>query len=151
MNQKLQHARVSDFQRRAEYSPDSVYTHPDTGWEYIPIHPFADDLSTLRKLDIKPSDCQWVDAWCHINDDATLLQVYSPGHLTKRPEGFYARLTDDELEYCYLTTIVKSASITRTIFEHAMVRFAEYGFPNGSLFANISIGETITLTTQNNA
>ncbi|MDB5342743.1 MAG: hypothetical protein JWP89_1120 [Schlesneria sp.] len=35
--------RWKDFRRRADDAPESVYRHSVSGWEYIPIHPFADE------------------------------------------------------------------------------------------------------------
>jgi len=151
MNQKLQHVRVSDFRSRANYAPDSVYTHPDTVWQYIPIHPFADELSTLRKLDMKPSECQSVDACCHLNEDAALLQVYCAGYIPNRPKGYYASRTDNELGHCDLTAVVESETITRSIFEKTMEQFVDYGFPSGTKFINMAVGETIQLDSTENA
>lgn len=151
MDQTLQNARVSDFRSRADYASDTVYAHLDGGWQYIPRHPFADELSLLRDLALKPCDCRSVDAWCYLNDDAALLQVFCVGYLPNRTKGFYACRTDSELGHCDLTAVVESETITRSIFESVMVQFVEYGFPSGSLFTNMSIGETITLTTQDGA
>ena len=113
---------------------------------YIPIHPFAEELSTLCDLGMKPSDCRSVDAWSHINGDATLLQVYSLGHISNKSKGLYALRTKNELEHCYLIAVVESETITRTIFESVMVQFVESGFPAGPKFTAMSIGESIVLT-----
>src|SRR5438309_1043952 len=69
---KLRAKRWADFRRRVEHAPASVYRHRTRGWEYIPVHPFADEPAELARLGLRPEDCGGVDAWWGIDGDATL-------------------------------------------------------------------------------
>ena len=47
--------RWAKFRRRAEYAPQNVYRHRTRGWEYVPIHPFADETEVLERFGLAPS------------------------------------------------------------------------------------------------
>lgn len=129
----LRSKRWNDFQRRAQYAPHSVYRHRAGGWEYIPIHPFADEPDDLARLKMQPDECIGVDAWWGIEGDATLLEVWAEP-VARQPAGLYARMTSDEVPRCSLTAVVDAQSVTRVAFESVMSRFAELGFPSALLF-----------------
>lgn len=143
---RLQSQRWNDFQRRIKYAPDTVYRHRADCWEYIPIHPFADDSDELVRLNLQPEDCTGVDAWWGIDGDATFFQAWAVSD-AGRPVGLYARMTADDNAWCYLAAVVDAQYVTRVAFESAMSRFAELGFPSASLF-HLPIGSGLTLLSQ---
>jgi hypothetical protein len=121
--------RWKDFRRRATFAPDRVYRHHANGWEYIPIHPFGDELVNLARLKIQPNDCRSVDAWWGIDEDATLLESVVASQSPNRSAGLYARATTDPKRWVYLLALIEAPHITRVAFEEAMNRFVQFGFP----------------------
>ena len=132
-------ARWNNFRRRADFSPLSVYRHPTHGWEYIPIHPFGDELEPLTRLQLRPEDCQSVDAWWGIGGDATLLELRTLTAMSGPPR-LYAKATDHDEQWVYLGAVLNAPFITRVAFEDAMRRFAEVGFPDAPMF-RLRIGD----------
>src|SRR5579885_1791193 len=90
MSDRLKAARYRDFLQRAHFAPDPVYLHRSGGWQYILIHPFADESDILARLKLRPEDCSSVDAWWAIDGDATLVESYAQSTLRVRPPGQYA-------------------------------------------------------------
>jgi hypothetical protein len=133
MKDKLNRNRLKDFQSRTTFSPSSVYLHRTRKWKYIPIHPFADELELLSRLKMQPDDCQSADAWWSVEEDATLLEVWTT-KVSNRPQGLYARQTDHKSGWIYLTAITNLPSISRTTFELTMEYFSELGFPAAECF-----------------
>ena len=121
--------RWADFRRRVDYAPANVYQHSTRGWEYIPVHPFGDELEVLAQLGLRPEDCRFADAWWGIDGDATLLQseVGESGRLL-------VHATPHEEGWVYLRVVIAAQFVTRSAFEDAMVRFAEAGFPGAQEF-----------------
>ena len=122
--------RLKDFNRRAEYSPSSVYQHIERGFRYIPIHPFADETEELIKLRADKSECWKVDAWIEINNDACFLQVYSSNYDEHRVPGLYARIVKENESWLYLWATIEAEFVTRSIFEHIIIDFVEIGVPD---------------------
>lgn len=109
--------RVKDFQRRAEFSPEAVYHHPSAGWQYIPVHHFADETD----------DPVWgVDCWCLLGSDAALLQCFQSGQFQS---ALYIRI-DAEKPFWPKLHAVLAQRVTRKAAENAMQRFVELGFPD---------------------
>lgn len=133
MRNRYRSQRWSNFRRRVAYAPENVYRHRTHGWEYVPVHPFADEPEILSRLDMQPEDCFSVDAWWGIDRDATLLESWVVGW-THRPAGLYARASLKMDDRVHLTAILDAPFVTRTAFEAAMLRFAEAGFPRGRRF-----------------
>lgn len=65
-------ARLRDFQRRLRHESS---TESHNGFRYISIHPLADDLETLDRLGLRPSDCTSVDCWWEVGNGVALLEV----------------------------------------------------------------------------
>ena len=126
--------RWKDFRRRATFAPDSVYRHRANGWEYIPIHPFGDELEDPARLKIQPDDCRSVDAWWGIDGDATLLESVVASRSPHRSAGLYVKATSDPKRWTNLLAVIDAPDITRIAFEDAMSRFAQLGFPRGERF-----------------
>ncbi len=128
--------RLANFEKRAVFAPDSVYTHVAEGWRYIPIHQFSDEQELLNGIDVEPEDCVLVDAWCELNGDVTLLEVWTK-EITSLPVGLYARREDDELKLTYLAAALDQLSITKNEFEEIISKFINLGFPDGPKFKNL--------------
>ncbi len=129
----LRALRWNDFRRRADYNPEAVYRHRTLGWEFIPVHPFGDELAHLTRLGMEPEDCLGVDAWWGVNQDATLLESSIARVSSYRP-GLYARKTEHEEGWVYLRVVFELPCITRQAFEAAMTQFTALGFPDAELF-----------------
>lgn len=129
----LRKRRWRDFRRRVEFAPASAYLHRSGGWQYLPIHPFADEAADLARLGIAPLDCWGADAWWGIEGDATLVQscIARSAH---RPPGLYARQTEHEEGWVYLMAVLDIPAVTRVSFEAVLSRFASPGFPDGDRF-----------------
>lgn len=123
--------RIDDFERRAAYSPANVTKHSQNPeWRYLEIHPFSDDTETLERLSLLPSNCFIVDAWCFFNGDAALLESSVAGVNPIRDAGLFARRSEGDLRWTNLKLVTNAESISRVLFENAMTKFAELGFPD---------------------
>ena len=111
--------RVKDFRRRADYSPHSVSRHRIKGWEYIPVHHFADEVDTSVAV---------VDCWCLLGADAALLEC-SVGEGSPLPSGLYVRIDAESPHWIKLHAVLPGP-LTRAAVERAMESFAALGFPD---------------------
>jgi hypothetical protein len=129
--------RLEDFNRRAAFSPQSVYRHQKHGWAYIPVHDFADETST---------PVYGVDCWCLLGDDAALLEchIYDGSGLAP---GFYARI-DGEESFWPKLHVVLVEPLTRTVVEDAMTAFVNFGFPE-RLMLVLRPGDKLMRVTEN--
>ena len=116
--------RVSDFLSRIDYSPDSVYSHQERDWRYIPIHPFADEPSILDRLDLTPADCMSADAYWEIDGDIVFLEIISAAQ-TNREKGLYCRTRTEGGNVAF--AVLTDDSVTRSEFERVMARFYDSG------------------------
>ena len=132
-SERLKLQRAADFRRRADFAPDKVYRHRGRGWEYIPIHPFADEPADLARLKLRPEDCLLVDAWWSIDGDATLLQS-GTSSVHSHPAGLFAKPTPHKEQWVYVVAFFDAPYVTRTAFEEAMTKFAAAGFPSDPRF-----------------
>ena len=135
--EKLQAKRWNDFRRRADYTPQSVYRHRTHAWEYIPVHPFADEPDLLASLQLRPEDCRSADAWWGIDGDATLLQSSVVGLFpgpNQQVAGLTAQATTHPERWVHLFAVLDAPFVTRAAFEASMLKFADAGFPHGHLF-----------------
>ncbi|WP_425614905.1 hypothetical protein NA78x_004789 [Anatilimnocola sp. NA78] len=121
--------RWRDFRRRVDFAPNNVYRHETRGWEYIPIHPFSDEIEILSSRSIDPSECWSVDAWWGIDGDATLVESWI-AERAHCPPGLYVKPVAHAEEWSYLFAVIDAPAITRLAFEAAMSRFADAGFPS---------------------
>ncbi|HVR96257.1 MAG TPA: hypothetical protein VMW27_06570 [Thermoanaerobaculia bacterium] len=128
----LRQRRWAEFRKRADFAPESVYRHRTHGWEYIPVHPFGDEHEVLESLGLRPEDCRNADAWWGIDGDATLLE--SGVVDTGLAPGLFAKASRHEERWVYLVALFDAPYVTRALFEEAMVRFAEAGFPHDPRF-----------------
>ena len=110
--------RVKDFQRRAAFSPSSVYQHSSRGWDYIPVHDFADESN---------APTPFVDCWCFLGSDAALLECVVCDKSTWEP-GLYARVDIESPCWPKLYAVLREP-MTRAVVESAMEKFVDLGFP----------------------
>ena len=132
MAESFRAGRWADFRKRVDYAPNEVYHHRTRGWEYIPIHPFADERETLKRLGLRPEDCRRTDGWWGIDGDATLLETSVVGDPSMA--RMFAKATPHIERWVYLVATIAAPFVTRSAFEAAMERFADAGFPNGMQF-----------------
>jgi hypothetical protein len=133
MGNVLRAQRWSDFRRRADGAPEAVYRHRTHGWEYVPVHPFGDELVHLARLGIRAEDCWGADAWWGMGGDATLLES-AVARVARCKPGLYARKTEHEEGWVYLRAVFELPFVTRQAFEAAMTQFVALGFPDAPLF-----------------
>jgi hypothetical protein len=114
--------RVDDFQARAQYDPKTVTQK--NNWEYILIHPMADEHKLLRKLKIKPSDCTYVDAYWKVNKDVFFLSVCSSAISHSAP-GLYISLSKSKGVpfWINLFASVPESAISSVVFERVQKEF----------------------------
>jgi hypothetical protein len=134
--------RWRDFRRRVEYSPSSVYRHRVHAWEYIPVHPFGDDVQELARLGLRPDDCRSADVWWGVDGDATLLScTATPG--SEKP-SYFAKVAPNAPRV-YLDAVVNAPYVTREHVEAAMSVFHTAGFPRAATFALRNVGAGIEI------
>jgi hypothetical protein len=118
--------RRSEFKSRKEASPTDVYVVNDRGWEYITVHPMADEAALLSSLGMKPTDCTTVDCYWATKRDVVFLQIATRGASHFEP-GLYARRVAEPPNMTYLLAVVDAAFISRATVENVMARFADAG------------------------
>ncbi len=128
-------ARRVDFQRRAEFSPESVYLHQGRGIRYIPIHNFGDES-------VRPSDGEAVDAWCDLPTDVALIES-STSRFSNRPAGIWIRRDEEFPEFLKVMVIVDEPLILRAKFEEVISYVA--GHPSAvDGFSSVVPGSPLT-------
>lgn len=130
-DEKMRARRWESFRRRVDYAPQNVYRHRTRGWEYVPVHPFGDEVANFERRGLRPDQCWGADAWWGIEGDATLLES-AVASVARRPAGLYAKPTPHWERWVYLVAIFDAAFVTRKAFEDAMCRFADAGFPRAT-------------------
>ncbi len=133
MTDYLRSLRWANFLSRVEFAADSAYVHRAHGWQYIPIHPFADDTEDLSRLGLAPGDCWSADAWWGIEGDAALVQSCI-AHMAGRSPGLYACQSVREEGRVDLLAVLEAPYVAREAFEAVLSRFAVLGFPDGDRF-----------------
>ena len=121
----MSNSSAADFKVRKKWAEadNNVFRLPSIDCEYIPVHPFSDELSFLRKHKFKPSQCYAVDAYCKIGQVFIFMRVLSlknsfikSGNYANRRKGKYP---------VHLSSIVKSSQISRRIFESRLKGFVK--------------------------
>lgn len=122
--------RLRDFKKRGSCGSEGgdIYHHEKLTHSYIPIHPLADDLDILEKLDLAKESCTWVDAYWNMGTDVSFIQVISKENTANNLEvGLYAQWGNTIKECLTLTSIIEEAFITKSIFEQQMNEFISLG------------------------
>jgi hypothetical protein len=136
--------RLKSFEERKDYDREGVYKVPQFGWEYINVHPMADETEVLRKLCLQPDDCKAVDCYWHVGSDVVFLQVYSRMYLQDREPALYAhRWPAHDARGLTLLAYLNEPYISRETVERVMQRFyvldldgprfSRQGLPGGSI------------------
>lgn len=112
--------RLEDFARRAAWNPIGVETRGS--WQYIRIHPCADETELLERINGSPQRCLEVDAWWLANDDVYFLQV-----IASPTPGLSARLYHQETARLNLVANLQAHVILVRDFYEAMDSFARFG------------------------
>lgn len=120
--------RVRDFADRKHLDPAAVIDMQTYGWEYIPIHPMANEKEELERLGLKPADCTQVDCYWNVGADVVFLQVYSRKIRPTWNVGLYARWSRGDLPMLYLAACVEDEVITQDLMESMMVKVAKLDF-----------------------
>jgi hypothetical protein len=120
--------RLKDFADRKKSNPSDVILVKRNKWEYITVHPMSNQVSLLKKLHLKKTDCTQVDCYWYTGDDVVFLQVYSRAHLTQREPGLYARWVEGESPMLYLSAYLFVDAISQDILEDTMSMFFKIGF-----------------------
>jgi len=122
--------RLRDFADRKAFDPKSVIRVQGRDWEYIPIHPMANETETLNELGISPKDCIKVDCYWKVGEEVFFLQVYTKKSGITWGTGFYARLSKGEFPMIYLAACIEEEFITQDKVEEIMKWFDAYGIDN---------------------
>jgi hypothetical protein len=118
--------RRSAFNSRKKANPGDVYIVGDRGWEYVTVHPMADEAALLSSLGMRPEDCTSVDCYWAARGDVVFLQVVTSAvsHFTP---GLYARRAEEPPNMTYLLAVVDLDVISRSTVEAVMGGFASAG------------------------
>ena len=111
--------RCKEFQALARRFPETLYHHRTHGWQYIPVHPFADESEILLNLEMHPADCIYVDARWYVNGDVVFLQVSAMQDLPF-PYRLSCHQAPGNTLSMYLTAQVQARFLTRDTFEKVM-------------------------------
>lgn len=121
-------ARVRDFLQRARFSPIEVESYGR--WQYIRVHPLADEPDVLSRNGISPADCFSADAWLYTGDDVLLLQIWSltKTERTNRTPCCVATWSG-EPPYLQIHARLSESQITSSVLETVMAAIAKAGVP----------------------
>ena len=134
--------RLQDFAARKRAGSEAV-SFPDRDWEYISVHPCADEKAVLAQIGYSPERCTSVDFYWRCGGDVSLVQVQGRGYSQRRTPGIYARYEGGD-SYAFNIVVVLESGVVRTSdLLLAMGRcvdlgFSESGFPG--------VGQTKHLT-----
>lgn len=123
---RKRHQRQSDFAKRKKADPSGLYIVPDRGWEYITVHPMADENALLDSLGMTPDDCTGVDCYWSAQSDVVFLRVLSRAVAGMDP-GLYVSKPSGHLNMTYLFAVVDRDSISRSTLEAVMHHYAQAG------------------------
>lgn len=116
--------RLRDFRERKDFNRENVYVVANKGWEYIPVHPFADETEILRKLDFPAERCVEVDAYWNWGEDVVFIQVAATSD-DGLPPSLYARYSDRSSSRVNLYAVLTTKVVIRADFERTMHEFAD--------------------------
>lgn len=106
---------------RAKADPDSVYRDSLLG-TYIAVHPLADELELLQRLNVSPDSCTRVDCYWLYDDDVYFVQIEASKY-ANRSIGLWGRLSPGEPAYTNLLGVVSEESVARSTVHRVMGLF----------------------------
>lgn len=124
--------RRRDFEFRAASEPHGAMPLA-AGGQIVTIHPLADELDILSKLNLRPEQCTSVDGYWSIGGDVVFLQVNTAIADSFREPGLYARLAPHPPRYVNLVVVVDEPYITRAMLENAAREFLRLGWDEAAL------------------
>lgn len=119
--------RVKDFESRKAVPEESVFSVEGVEWEYIPVHPLADEVDLLCRLGVSPEQCVSVDCYWRFGDDVALLQVVCQKAAQGRAVGYYARLSEGAGYLLNLVAVVDADSVRHCDLQRVMRAFFARG------------------------
>lgn len=121
--------RLATFNARKAYAPRSVLTVAGEDWEYIPVHPFADD-DHLSDIGVAPKDCRHVDAYWRRGEDMCFVEMVAhPRRRSPHALGFRARWNGWDPPTLNIHIGIQAEAITRAAFEAALKNWASAPVP----------------------
>jgi|SRR6266850_3413967 len=144
---KARKLRLRDFERRKQSDPSAVSYVTEYGWEYINVHPMADEVEVLQRLSIQPEDCVAVDCYWFVGYDVFFLQVYSKSFLQGRVQGLYAQWWTKNVPRLNLAAYLDESYISRRQVEEVMLKFHLLGLQS-ERFSSRQLTERLTLVSK---
>jgi hypothetical protein len=134
---KHKRQRLADFKSRKSYASSS-FTGSSGDWEYISIHPMANEMEWLKVYQLKPSDCDKVDCYWRIKNDVVFLQIRAKNY-NHEPLGLFVRWKRDVLPSLYLDAVVEDDCISQAIIERVIEKLYRIHLSR-NLFSDKRIG-----------
>jgi hypothetical protein len=131
---------LADFEGRKSRMHSGVIFRPDYDWQYIPVHPMANETDWLKRHKLTPSDCTQVDCYWRVKNDVVFLQVYSSKSSWHKITGLYARWNINEVPMLYFAAVVEEDQISQEIVERTMTKI-QVIIEQRDLFSDKSIND----------
>jgi hypothetical protein len=120
--EKYRAQRLADFEGRKLGMRSNLFILPDYDWQYIPVHPMANETDWLERHNLSGVDCTRVDCYWRMKNDVVFLQVYSSKSGWHKAPGLYARWNTNAVPMLYLAAVVAEDQISQEIVERTMKR-----------------------------
>ena len=134
--------RLQNFAMRKAGNPYLIAV-PKREWEYIPIHPCADETDLLAKLNYLPENCLCVDFYWQCGSDISFVQVQTQSVLPNQSPGIYARYANNEVYLFNIVAIIPDKVVTTNDLCALQERCVALGFL-GKEFLSTSVGPNLT-------
>lgn len=134
--------RFKDFDQRRADNPHLVLVS-DRGWEYIPIHPCADEHALLSELNWPAERCVSVDFYWRYGVDVAFVQVLAEGASGDMRSGIYARRADNNAYLFNIVAVLRTQVVTRANLREVMDRCMSLGLSSDG-FSDTTVGPNLT-------
>jgi hypothetical protein len=132
--------RLADFAARKAGHPDLVAV-PERDWEYIVIHPCADESEILDRIGWPAERCVSVDFYWRCGRDVALVQVHARGEPPRERPGIYVRRANNEAYLFNIVAVLGTPVVTTADLRIVKERCVSLGF-SGDAFPG-EIGPTL--------
>ena len=136
------HQRISDFFKRKAGNPHLISV-VNQDWEYIPIHPCADETSLLTELNYQPERCVSVDFYWRYGPEVAFVQVYSQAVSPPKGPGIYARRAGNAVYLYNIVAVLHGRIVTTSDLRIVQERCILRGF-SGDAFPAVEVGSALT-------
>ena len=133
--------RLRDFAKRKRGNRHVVEV-ADRDWEYIPIHPCADETILLAELDYSPESCTSVDFYWRCGPDVAFVQIHAQPYAPNRDPGIYARRAENGAYLFNIVAVLASQVVLLRDLRMVQERCVALGFL-GDAFSSAELGETL--------